>query len=329
MLTAQAQPCRADKSLVTTERPVTVQFRDLTSPELALVDPVLGESARSSLPRTGDTLARIELLVGTPRVKASREQCVVDEASRGTSSARPTQSTGRNTHIASRPPDSSHTNQTDLELMARRRATGGSDAALRNLTEPHAYPAPEPSRGRLRVAVRLAAATAVLGTSAVLTSNLTTHHPPSAAETTQVDASNHPEEPATVAQNNVGMTTKTATQAAAHHPRVSEQPRVSASSRNRKPSNDRTHAAAVTLSSRRLLAWPRTPGSTGYHVELYRAGTRMFSANVRKSRFVIPIAFGSGASRRQLEHGEYRCYVWAAISGHSSSEVIVQAKLVL
>jgi hypothetical protein len=47
------------------------------SPELALVDPGLGEDARSSLPHSDDTLARLELLVRAHRIAASREQAIV------------------------------------------------------------------------------------------------------------------------------------------------------------------------------------------------------------------------------------------------------------
>jgi hypothetical protein len=58
------------------------------SPELALVDPGLGEDARSSLPHSDDTLARLELLVRAHRIAASREQKVLGtQASAGTPAA--------------------------------------------------------------------------------------------------------------------------------------------------------------------------------------------------------------------------------------------------
>jgi hypothetical protein len=42
------------------------------SPELALVDAVLGEDARSTLPPGDDTIARIELLTRAHRILAAR-----------------------------------------------------------------------------------------------------------------------------------------------------------------------------------------------------------------------------------------------------------------
>jgi len=48
--------------------------RDVVSPELALVDHALAESARATLPKPDDTLARVELLVRASRISAAREQ---------------------------------------------------------------------------------------------------------------------------------------------------------------------------------------------------------------------------------------------------------------
>src|SRR5690242_15861240 len=47
---------------------------DRVTPELALVDPDLGEWVRSSLPGSDDTISRLELLVRAHRISASRER---------------------------------------------------------------------------------------------------------------------------------------------------------------------------------------------------------------------------------------------------------------
>src|SRR5436309_1007429 len=54
--------------------------KDGLSPELALVDPSLGAHARSSLPQSDDTLARLELLVRAHRITVSRAQADVAPA---------------------------------------------------------------------------------------------------------------------------------------------------------------------------------------------------------------------------------------------------------
>jgi len=48
--------------------------RDVVSPELALIDHAFAESARATLPKPDDTLARVELLVRANRISAARER---------------------------------------------------------------------------------------------------------------------------------------------------------------------------------------------------------------------------------------------------------------
>ena len=60
---------------------------DIVSPELALVDPVLAEHARSWLPHPDDTLARVERIVRAQRIAASRARRMEELRFRDSSSA--------------------------------------------------------------------------------------------------------------------------------------------------------------------------------------------------------------------------------------------------
>jgi hypothetical protein len=77
----------------------------------------------------------------------------------------------------------------------------------------------------------------------------------------------------------------------------------------------------------RRFAWAPVGGASGYHVEIFRASTRVFSAETAQPELVIPAHWTIGDRRQSLEPGEYRWYVWSVVSGQRSSSAIVRARL--
>jgi len=79
----------------------------------------------------------------------------------------------------------------------------------------------------------------------------------------------------------------------------------------------------------RRFAWAPAADATGYHVELFRGASRVFSADTSEPQLTIPAQWKQGGQQRSLVPGEYRWYVWPVVSGKRASQAIVQARLVV
>jgi hypothetical protein len=79
----------------------------------------------------------------------------------------------------------------------------------------------------------------------------------------------------------------------------------------------------------RTFAWAPVAGATGYHVELFRAGKRIFAVDTRRPSALIPAGWTFDGSRYRLEPAEYRWYVWPIVAGKRKARAVVQARLVV
>jgi hypothetical protein len=87
--------------------------------------------------------------------------------------------------------------------------------------------------------------------------------------------------------------------------------------------DDRSGSAAGS----RRFAWAPVPGASGYHVELFRGRSLVFSVDTTDAQVSIPARWNRSGQRMTLRPGEYRWYVWALRSGVRASSAIVQARL--
>jgi hypothetical protein len=83
-----------------------------------------------------------------------------------------------------------------------------------------------------------------------------------------------------------------------------------------RPSN----AAHVTGQS---VAWAPSPEATGYKVELFRKGVRVFAARTAGTSMILP------TGTRRLPAGTYTWYVWPVVRGHRDQAAIVSSPLVI
>ena len=77
------------------------------------------------------------------------------------------------------------------------------------------------------------------------------------------------------------------------------------------------------------FAWAPVANASGYHVELFRAGSRIFATNTSRPETPIPASWTFDGRRYRLEPAEYRWYVWPIVSGKRVAQAVVQAKLVV
>lgn len=79
----------------------------------------------------------------------------------------------------------------------------------------------------------------------------------------------------------------------------------------------------------RRFAWAPAADASGYHIELFRGSSRVFSTDTSEPQVTIPARWRHSGQQRSLVPGEYRWYVWPVVSGQRASQAIVQAKLVV
>jgi hypothetical protein len=94
-----------------------------------------------------------------------------------------------------------------------------------------------------------------------------------------------------------------------------------------KPSTPAPQTPPVGLARR--FAWAPVEEASGYRFELFRASSRVFAAETSRPELTLPATWSTAGTRRTLEQGEYRWYVWPLVAGNRSGAAIVQAKLVV
>ncbi len=79
----------------------------------------------------------------------------------------------------------------------------------------------------------------------------------------------------------------------------------------------------------RRFAWAPVHGATGYHVELFLGGARVFAQSTPDAELEIPEEWQFEGRRHELDSGTYNWYVWPVIAGRRSTKAVVQATLVV
>jgi hypothetical protein len=75
----------------------------------------------------------------------------------------------------------------------------------------------------------------------------------------------------------------------------------------------------------RRFVWARTPKATGYHVEFFRHGRRVFVRDTTAPEVVVPARWIYAGRRRSLLQGQYTWYVWPVVGGRRAATAAVQA----
>ena len=87
--------------------------------------------------------------------------------------------------------------------------------------------------------------------------------------------------------------------------------------------------SAMPTPGARTFAWVPVANASGYHVELYRGGSRIFATNTSRPEAPIPASWTFNGRRYGFEPAEYRWYVWPIVSGKRAGKAVVQARLVV
>ena len=92
-----------------------------------------------------------------------------------------------------------------------------------------------------------------------------------------------------------------------------------------------TGARATTIPGpmARRFVWAPVEDATGYHVELFLAGARVFANDTPGAEIEIPAKWRFDGRRHELEAVAYDWYVWPVVAGKRSPTAVVQATLVV
>jgi hypothetical protein len=85
--------------------------------------------------------------------------------------------------------------------------------------------------------------------------------------------------------------------------------------------------AATPAPTQRRFAWAPSQGASGYDVEFFRDGERVYSGHTAGTTIEIPAHWRYQGATREFHAGEYRWYVWPEISGRRSSTASVQTTI--
>ena len=75
------------------------------------------------------------------------------------------------------------------------------------------------------------------------------------------------------------------------------------------------------------FAWAPVDGASGYHVELFRSGRRIFAAETTRSALTVASSWTFRNRGYRLQPAVYRWYVWPVVSGRRSTQAVVQSTL--
>lgn len=110
-------------------------------------------------------------------------------------------------------------------------------------------------------------------------------------------------------------------------PTTPELPATREKPKAKTPTRTRPRRAQAVQPEPRRFAWAPAAGASGYHIELFRGSTLVFSADTPQASVSVPPSWRLRGTRRTLEPGQYRWYVWPLISGRRAAGAIVQATL--
>jgi hypothetical protein len=85
--------------------------------------------------------------------------------------------------------------------------------------------------------------------------------------------------------------------------------------------------AATPAPTQRRFAWAPSQGASGYDVEFFRDGKRVYSGHTAGTTIEIPAHWTYQGATHEFHAGDYRWYVWPKISGRRSSTASVQTTI--
>jgi hypothetical protein len=88
-------------------------------------------------------------------------------------------------------------------------------------------------------------------------------------------------------------------------------------------------ATARPATTARRFAWAPVDDATGYHVELFLGGERVFAKSTTDAEVDIPKEWRFEGRRHELDSAAYDWYVWPVVAGRRSTTAVVQATLVV
>jgi hypothetical protein len=95
------------------------------------------------------------------------------------------------------------------------------------------------------------------------------------------------------------------------------------------PSAAATPPVAVPADASRDFVWAPIDGASGYHVEFYRGGDRVFAADTTRAHVEVPVTWKLDGRTQRLVPGEYRWFVWPVVDGERASTATVQSALTI
>ena len=100
--------------------------------------------------------------------------------------------------------------------------------------------------------------------------------------------------------------------------------RPAARSRTKAPAHKR---AAATTPTRHRFAWAPTKGASGYEVEFFVKGARVYAGHTTAPTIEIPAHWQYEGAQHSFHAGEYGWYVWPEVGGKRSSQASVQSTI--
>lgn len=77
----------------------------------------------------------------------------------------------------------------------------------------------------------------------------------------------------------------------------------------------------------RRFAWAPTARASGYYIEFFRGGTRVYARESTRPTIEIPARWRYEGVERSFRPGTYRWYVWPVVGGQRTTRAVVQTTL--
>jgi hypothetical protein len=125
----------------------------------------------------------------------------------------------------------------------------------------------------------------------------------------------------------IAQTTASAPSAVPSAPVTTEPVAPSPATGSTGPTASPTRGRSSARVAPQRFAWAPVEGASGYHVELYRSGRRIFAAETTRPALTVASSWTFRNRRYRLEPAAYTWYVWPIVSGRRTTQAVVQATL--
>ena len=114
-------------------------------------------------------------------------------------------------------------------------------------------------------------------------------------------------------------------------PRTASKPAKPRATRNNGTARGRSRVTPPSTRSaapsRHRFAWAPMQGATGYDVEFFRDGTRVYVGHTTQPTIAIPGTWQYEGAARSFHAGEYGWYVWPVVDGARAARASVQTTI--